>query len=70
MFSVLFWPFIGLDGGSCEQYMWLTVELTIEHIMSKHESTMVDSGTHAGNQVPVGDFLSIVNGRRAKTPMG
>lgn len=41
--------------------MWdqLTADCTIEQMSSKNDSVMVDSGTQAGSQVPVGVFRSI-----------
>jgi hypothetical protein len=38
----------------------LTADCTTEQIIKQMERMAVDSGTHAGSHVPVGDFCSIV----------
>lgn len=45
----------------------LTVDCTTEHSNSKTARVVVDFGTQAGNQVPVGDFFNIpVNIQRSQ----
>lgn len=45
-----------LRGDTREGSRVLTVDWTTEQRMSSTERVSVDSGTHAGNQVPVGEF--------------